>query len=318
MLEPDRIAGLEAPGPDLERRGRARGDRAAEGVLEGPLRNAGGEKGGKEDVSGSDSRYGLHARRVGADQLPLPLDPEEAETPRLRGDEDIAGAHVRDAVERHHKVLVVPELLPNQALGLTLVRGDEERFRLDAETKRLTFAVEHGADVATVEVADRLCVEGVLDVTRERAREHDHVRATREVADLAEQHRELLRHDLRAPLVDLGVRPRRRINDGGGRARLVPDAHEVVEDRLGCQLLDDARTGASAREPGRHDRDVEPLERARDVDPLAPGQRESLARAVALAQLEVRHRDRPVERDVERDGDDHVNQSPMWLNVRPA
>ena len=46
---------------------------------------------------------------------------------------------------------------------------------------------------------------------------------------------------LRAPLVDLGVGAGGRVDDGGGRARLVPDPHEVVEDRLLGQLLDDPR-----------------------------------------------------------------------------
>ena len=130
--------------------------------------------------------------------------------------------------------------------------------------------------------------------------------------ELLEQHLELLGGDVRAPLVDLGVRVLGRIDDGRRRARLLADADEVVEDRLGGQLLDDARAGAAAGEPGRDDGHVEPLERARDVDPLAAGERQHLARAVAVAALEVRHGQRPVERSVQRHGDDHGRRPPRW------
>ena len=88
------------------------------------------------------------------------------------------------------------------------------------------------------------------------------------------------RLDQRPPLVDLGGRSAGRVDDHRGRARLVPDAHEVVEDRLRRQLLDDARPGASADEAGSDDRNVERLQRARDVDSLAAGERQAGARAV--------------------------------------
>ena len=97
--------------------------------------------------------------------------------------------------------------------------------------------------------------------------------------ELLEQHLELVARHLRAPLVDLGVRALGRVDDGGRRPRLLADADEVVQDRLGGQLLDDARAGAAAGEARRDDRDVEPLQRPGDVDPLAAGEREpSLAR----------------------------------------
>ena len=163
-----------------------------------------------------------------------------------------------------------------------------------------------------------LGVEALLDPARQRAREDDEVGAAREVVQLLEQHLELLGRDLRAPLVDLGVRALGRVDDGGRRARLLADADEVVQDRLGGQLLDDARARTAAREPGRDDRHVEPLQRARDVDPLAAGERQHLARPVALPALEVRHGQRAVERCVQRDGDDHEKKPPRWSNVRPA
>ena len=75
------------------------------------------------------------------------------------------------------------------------------------------------------------------------------------------------------------------------------------------ELLDDPRARAAAREPGRDDRHVEDLQRARDVDPLSAGEREHLARAVAETDLEDGHGERAVERGVRRHGDDHVTIS---------
>jgi hypothetical protein len=39
---------------------------------------------------------------------------------------------------------------------------------------------------------------------------------------------------------------------------------------------------------------------------------------VPLTALEVRDGERPVDRRVERDRDDHVNHFPMWCAARPA
>jgi hypothetical protein len=116
---------------------------------------------------------------------------------------------------------------------------------------------------------------------------------------------------VRAPFVDLRVRRRRGIDDRSGRARVVRDTNEVVEDRLGGQLLDDARARATTGEPCRDDRDVEPLERTCDVDALATRERQSLARTVTLPELEVRDGEGAVDGRVEGDGDDQVNQLPM-------
>ena len=81
---------------------------------------------------------------------------------------------------------------------------------------------------------------------------------------------------------------------------------EVVEDRLVRQLLDDPGAGGTAHEAGRDDRDTEQLQRTCDVDPLATRERHAGARAMALPTLEVRHGQRPVDRRVEGDGDDHA------------
>src|SRR5262249_50860076 len=129
-------------------------------------------------------------------------------------------------------------------------------------------------------------------------------------------HLELLRLDVRAPFVDLRVARACRVDDRGRGPRLVVDPDEVVEDRLAGQLLDDAGAGPSAGEAGGDDRDAEALQRPRDVDPLAAGQRQALARAVPLAALEVRNGQRAIDGGVERDGDDHETQPHMWWRVR--
>ena len=166
--------------------------------------------------------------------------------------------------------------------------------------------VEHGRGRAGVASSrDRLGVEVVVDVARQRAGEHDELGVLRQVAQLLEQRVELLGGDRRPPLVDLGVRAAGRVDDRGRRARLALDVDEVVEDRLARQRLDDARAGRTADEPGRDDGHAERLQRARDVDALAAGERDAGARAVPLPPLEVRDGQRPVDRRVECDGDDH-------------
>ena len=156
------------------------------------------------------------------------------------------------------------------------------------------------------ELADHLGVEALVDAARERAREHDHLGAAGEVVDLLAQDLELLRVDERAPLDDLRVLARGRVDDRRRRPRLVLDPDEVVEHRLFAQLLEDAPSVAAADEAGRDDGHAEPLERARDDDPLAARERQLLARPVALAALEVRHGQDPVERRVHGDGDDQA------------
>ncbi len=72
-------------------------------------------------------------------------------------------------------------------------------------------------------------------------------------------------------------------------------------------------------------RDAEPLQRPGHVDALAAGAREARGGPVAVPELEVRHEQRPVDRSVERDGDDHVKSPtkplkrlPAWSSARPA
>src|SRR5262249_53150448 len=98
----------------------------------------------------------------------------------------------------------------------------------------------------------------------------------------------------------------------------VADAHEVVEDRLARELLDDAVARATAREPGRDHRRVEALERARDVDPLAAGGGQARARPVPVAELEVRHGSRPVGGRVQSDSHYHGRIPSSSWTVRVA
>ena len=73
---------------------------------------------------------------------------------------------------------------PDELLGLALVRRDEERPGLDAETERLALAVEHDPDVTPLEIADGVRVERRRHLARKRSGEHDEVGAAREVVQL--------------------------------------------------------------------------------------------------------------------------------------
>src|SRR5205085_5977062 len=127
---------------------------------------------------------------------------------------------------------------------------------------------------------NHLGVEVVLDVPRQRAAEDDVTRDPREIPKLVGEHLELLRPHGRTPLVHLREGAGGRVDDRDRRARLVGDADEVVEDPLEREVFDDAVAGPSAGEAGRDDRRLEALERARDVDPFAPGTGEARTRAM--------------------------------------
>src|SRR4029079_4936246 len=249
----------------------------------------------------------------------LALVSQQRPAARLARDQDVARAHLGDRLEAGEEVVVVVELLADERLGLALVRRDEQRLSLHAETERLALGVERRAGAAAVQLAQGLGIEPVGDPARQRPREDDVLRALREVDELLEQHLELLARDVRAPLVDLGVATAGRVDDRRGGARLVVDADEVVQDRLGRQLLDDPRPGAPAGEAGGDHGHAQSLPRPRDVDPLATREREAGGRAVALAALEVRDGQRAVDRRVHGDRDDQGENHPaMWCSVRVA
>src|SRR5215218_3792318 len=317
--EPAGLPGIEVAGADPERRRGAGGDGELQRLLRGPAGEVGGDELGEEDAAGADDGDGLDpGRRVRAVATHLPILPEERVAAALERDVHVTGAEFGDRVERHQEVLLVLELLADDVLGLTLVRRDEPRLRLGTETERLPLRVEHDLDTAPGEITHGLAVKGHVDAPGQRAGEDDEVGAAGEVVELLEQRLELVRGDLGAPLVDLGVRALRRVDDRGRGPRLLADPDEVVQDRLRRQFLDDAGAGAAAREARRDDRHVEPLQRPRHVDPLAARERQHLARAMALAELEVGHGQSAVERGVERDGDDHPTSPPRWSSVRPA
>ena len=107
---------------------------------------------------------------------------------------------------------------------------------------------------------------------------------------------------VRPALVDLGLLARGRVDHGEVRARLVRDPGEVVEDRLLGELGDSVPVGPPAspvaitgRPSSQRPRDVGPCRRR----PCA------LDGTVALAEAEVRDRDRAIDRGVERHREDH-------------
>ena len=264
-----------------------------------------GEKPGEEHVSRPDRRDRFDTWGDCPEPARVAILAQQRDAAELRRDEDVARAHLGEGLEPDAEVFVVVELLPDQRLGLALVRRDEERLRLDGEPQGLAFAVDHGEDVTARQVAHGLGVEVVGDVPGQRAGEHDELLALRQVAQLLEQQVELVGVHCGPPLVDLGVRAARWVDHGGGRPRLALDVHEVVEDRFVGQLLDDARARLAAHEAGRDHGHAERLERAGDVDALAAGERDARACAMALPTLEVGHGQRPVDRRVECDSDDH-------------
>src|SRR5437899_12093754 len=115
------LSRVEASRAELDdRRGRA-ADRRPQRVSDRAAVEALGEVAAEEDVSRADPRDRLDPRDRGSEALHLPLLPDERETGGLLGDEDVARAEVGNRVERHHEVLLVHELLPDEALGLLLV-----------------------------------------------------------------------------------------------------------------------------------------------------------------------------------------------------
>ncbi len=190
---------VEPTGADLAHGCSAGGDGGADGVLGRTLVTDRGEELGEEHVARADTRHGLDMRRERADPPRLPADAQKREAAVLERDEDVARAHLGDRVERHQEVVVVLELLPDELLGLALVRRDEERPGLDGESQRLALGVEHDADVAAGEVANCIGVERRRDLPRQRAGEDDEVGAAREVVELLDERLELGRRRPPAP-----------------------------------------------------------------------------------------------------------------------
>ena len=162
-----------------------------------------------------------------------------------------------------------------------------------------------GHHAEALHLGDHLGVAVVRHAAREAAREDAHVRGLPEVEQLVDEEADLLLGHLRARLVDLALDSGGRVDHRRRSARLVHDPHEVAEDRLLGQLLDDAGAGAPPGEAGRDHRQPERLQCPRDVDALPSGHRPLLGRAMPPADLEVGNGQRLVDRRVESDGDDH-------------
>src|SRR4029453_2476922 len=143
-------------------------------------------------------RNRLYARRADPVTMRRPLLPKQREAARLLGDQHVPGAALGDRLEPQDEVLVLVELLADEALRLVLVRRDQVGLGLDTEPQRLPFGVEHRRDALAVDRADRLLVERLVDVARERACKDDGVRSLCVIGELLEQHLELLRPDFRA------------------------------------------------------------------------------------------------------------------------
>ena len=144
-------------------------------------------------------------------------------------------------------VLVVVELVADQLLGLQHVRRDDVG---SARTAWRSGSPSVSTIVVTPSLRSSRIRRGVdvgVDAARQRAGEHDDLRAPREVQELVAEQLDLRRGDGRAALVDLGLLAAGRVEHRRVRPRLLADAHEVVEDRLLGELLDDARAGRRRR-----------------------------------------------------------------------
>ena len=117
-----------------------------------------------------------------------------------------------------------------------------------------------------------------------------------------------------AVFVDLGLGVAGGIDDGGRGSRLAADAHEIVEDALGGEILHDPDAGLAAGEAGGDHGLPERLQGPGDIDALAAGKRQALAGAVAETRLEIRHRQRAVKSRVECNGNDHLCESSQLPN----
>src|SRR5439155_4669389 len=115
--QPPGLARLEPTGAELNRRCRARGDRPSERVLERRALETRGQERRQQHVAGADDRDRLDERRGRAEATAAPpLLAQERETAALVRDQDVAGAELREVVEREREVLLVVEVLADDRL----------------------------------------------------------------------------------------------------------------------------------------------------------------------------------------------------------
>src|SRR3954447_13925232 len=246
--QPLYLARVEHAGPEVLDRLGAAGHGEAQAVRGGAPAVARRDHAREEGVTGPDRRAGLHDAGIDQRRIEgaLVTVARECEAAGRQGHKRFARAELDDLVHRLRAIGVVGELVAHQLLRLGLVRRHEAGLCARAEPQRLPLGVQYGEHAEPVDLGDQGRVQLVGDPAREAAGEDAHGGALREVEELVHEQLELALGDGRAALVDLGLVAGGGIHHGGRGARLLPDAHEVVEDRLVGQLLDYARAGGPA------------------------------------------------------------------------
>src|SRR4051794_33949882 len=145
-----RDARIEPSGAELERRRGTRCDRRPQRVLGRTLVEHTGHVAGEQHVAAPHCGDRLDLRGEHAEAVRLAPVAQPSEAPGLVRDQDVAGAELRDVLERVREVLVLVELLADERLRLALVGRDEERLGLEAEPQRLALRVEHRLHLAAV------------------------------------------------------------------------------------------------------------------------------------------------------------------------
>ena len=198
------------------------------------------------------------------------------------------------------------ELEADELLGLHLVGHDEIGLAAQAEPQRLSLGVEHGVDALPARLAQGGRVPVLGHVAGQAAGQHDRLAAAQQVAVGGAERLQLVRAHDGPVLDDLGRHLRAgRVEHDRARARLVGDAHELVDDATGGEILHDHVACPTAREPGGDDGLTERPQRTCDVDSLAAGLQISRRATVTAADLQIRDAQGLVDRGVERDRQEH-------------
>ena len=208
--------------------------------------------------------------------------------------------------------------MAHELLRLEHIRGDHIRFRSHRLAQGLPVGVDDRDHIEALEVSDQGRIEVWVHIARKRPGEHHDRGPTRQVEELVSKQFHLACRDGRSAFVDLRLLARRRVEHRGVRAGLIADAHEVVQDRLLRELLDDMRPRCPARKPGRDHGLSERLERTCDVDALAARHRALIDGSVTAPESKVRNGERLVDRRVERDRDDHRGSLFTFRRARAA
>ena len=104
----------------------------------------------------------------------------------------LARAHLDHLAERAAAVVLVGELVPDEALGLELVRAHDVGPLAGGHQQRLALGVEHGRHAEPAHLLDQPPVEPGVDAARQAAGEHAHGGALGEVEQLVDEQVELL------------------------------------------------------------------------------------------------------------------------------